>query len=192
MMRCFYHIIIWLPNGYKGNCIHYLPFRDVHENHTERQRQDQHRQAHLDTKSSTNWTTECLAQTVSLCHPAIRTPEASVFLSKQWCCPTLSCQGSSLLQVACVRSCAGEAGQNGGKWEQEWDSVEAGPLCIWFCWLGRSSGVSLMVERGEERKSLNQKGVCGSAPAGLHCPLAVGASHQCTCGGLQSRWKTDI
>lgn len=131
-------------------------------------------------------------------------PSSHMYLKPQCSChstdavpPRAARQGCGLLLVACVQSCAGGTGQKGGKWEQVWNSGEAGPLVHLILLAGQKlwgySGVeyshSLMVEQGEERRSLNQKGMCGSAPAGLRYPLAVGTSHLCICGGLQSRWK---
>lgn len=36
IMRCFYHVILWLPSGCKRNCIDYLPFSEALENHRDR------------------------------------------------------------------------------------------------------------------------------------------------------------
>lgn len=90
-------------------------------------------------------------------------PSSHMYLKPQCSChstdavpPRAACQGCGLLLVACVQSCAGGTGQKGGKWEQVWNSGEAGPLVHLILLAGQKlwgySGVEYSHSDGRTRR----------------------------------------
>lgn len=80
-----------------------------------------------------------------------------------------------MLLDACVWSCAWGTGQKGGKWEQVWDSGEAGPLVHLTVLAGKKlwsySGVEIATDgrtrRGEEEPESERYVWDGSCKAAL-------------------------